>query len=109
MNIINQTAKKALKKAGSIKDKVIDVTSDILSAPKRGIEKMKSDDADYKYNKIIENRRLKQMDEDGVPDKGNESDPLFRYRINEINKAFDMEQKRKEQSKSLLRSLKDRD
>lgn len=96
---------KVLKKG---KDKVVDVASDILSAPSRYASHIKTKNADYKYNKIMSNRKQKEMfremDRSGVVDKGNESDPLFRYRLNAINEAFDKElQRKKDEASSLKR------
>lgn len=73
----------ALKRA---KEKTIDVVSDVMShKPRKDAEY-----AEYKANKAVkdirENRRFKQMDEAGVADKGDESDPLFRYRANQAIK-----------------------
>jgi len=68
--------KNNLKKAlGALKGKVIGKTSDVLSAPARlkyGLRNRTSD-SKYKTFKTVNDMR-------GVPDKGNESDPLFRAR-----------------------------
>lgn len=76
------------------KDVVIDKASDVLSAPKRGFLGVKRANAGTQYNRIKQEQSLRAMDEARVPDKGDESDPLFRYRINEIQRTFDREHER---------------
>ena len=75
MPIVNKKVMQlgALKRQA--KDKMIDVTSDILSAPKRAYydSKSRASDAEYKTYKMVNDAK-------GVKDKGNESDPLFRAR-----------------------------
>lgn len=77
-----------------VKDKVIDKTSDILALPAVLKQRHAEYNADRKIKQIKENRVLKAQDEAHVPDAGNETDPLFRYRINAINEAFDRERDR---------------
>lgn len=84
---MKNTKSKALKALKGLKDKVIDVTSDIISAPVRAIHDSNSRLADKKYKayKMVN-------DSKGVQDKGNESDPLFRARVsmrNEQKKALE--------------------
>lgn len=72
-----------------IKDKVIDVTSDVISAPARikaaGI-KAKAD-ADVSDLKMVSQMK-------NVTDKGNYTDPLFRARANVSGIKLDMEKKK---------------
>ena len=83
----------------SIKSKVVDVASDVLSAPSRAVSKVKATLADDKFRMLKKQNQekalLKEMDKSGVKDAGNESDPLFRHRINTINEAFDREHERR--------------
>jgi len=96
------------------KDKVVDVTSDVLSAPSRaisGVKKKVSDDFyEFYKNKNNTYKRTREEDEAGKPDAGNESDPLFRYRINALNREFDEEQARQnakpKQKKSIEKLVK---
>lgn len=78
-----------------VKDVVVDKTSDVLSAPKRAIEGVKRANNEAEYKKIKQEQGLRAMDKAHVQDAGNESDPLFRYRISEINRAFDAEHVRR--------------
>lgn len=78
-----------------VKDGVIDKASDVMSAPKRAYYGVKTALAKDDYAKVKQEQSLKAMDKAHVPDAGNESDPLFRYRINTINAAFDAEHERK--------------
>lgn len=69
-------ALEAIKRVSSrVKNKGVDVASDILSAPKRKYYESKSRGADKKYQTY-----KMANDAKGVADKGNESDPLFRAR-----------------------------
>lgn len=67
-----------------LKNKVVDKTSDLLSVPVRSHYDSKSSasDAEYKDYKMANDMRK-------VPDKGNESDPLFRIRASMRLKQMD--------------------
>jgi len=93
-------ATSALKRATG---KVIDVTSNILSAPARfkGEAQERKADSQYRQQKLINDHR-------GQPDAGNESDPLFRARVNAIHDTFDREEARQKQTAALQSRLKDR-
>lgn len=86
---------KVLDALTRIKDGVVDKASDILSAPKRAYYGAKTELAKGDYKRVKQEQALQAMDKAHVPDAGNESDPLFRYRINTINAAFDAEHARK--------------
>lgn len=74
----------AKRYAKKIKDKAVDVASDVLSLPKRAYygAKRKHQDvrADLLKKRSDETRALREMDEAGVADAGHSDDPLFRYR-----------------------------
>lgn len=72
MPIVN----KKVMQLGALTRKAKDVTSDVLSAPKRAYydAKTRGSERQYKAYKMVN-------DSKGVPDKGNESDPLFRARV----------------------------
>lgn len=72
------------------KNKVIDVASDVLSAPTRIKANLDAEAAARKTADIITVRKMKN-----VPDKGNYTDPLFRARMNVSGYNFDAEQARK--------------
>lgn len=93
---------KALSALKRVKDKTIDVTSDVLSYPARA----RGADMERMANDKLAQINLRRTP-NSVPDKGNESDPLFRARISEINTAFDREQERRKQEGALKSSLKD--
>lgn len=70
-----------IRKAGK---KIVDVTSDVLSAPAR----IAADNARVKANgQIAQIKMVRDMK--NVPDKGNESDPLFRARASVSNMKTD--------------------
>lgn len=73
-----------------IKNKVIDVASDIMSAPARISAANKTAKAD----RIFQDAKTVR-DNKGKPDSGDYTDPLFRARVNNNNDKFDAEQKAK--------------
>ena len=75
-------------------DKIKDKTADVLSFPARKYYGLKSKLVDRQMSRLKDKRKYREMDMAKVPDKGDESDPLFRYRINALNEAFDKEQGR---------------
>jgi len=78
-----------------IKDKTIDVASDVLSAPKVAFYKVREKDANEQRNIIVANRRAKDAAAQGaLPKVNNETDPIFRARVNALNNAFDREHER---------------
>lgn len=82
---------KVLEALKGAKDKVIDATSSVIAAPAVLKYKLAEDKANRAVARAKEKRALKERDEAGVQDSGHYSDPLFRYRINAINEAFDKE------------------
>jgi len=90
---------KATKALSRIKDTVIDKTSDVLSAPSR----MRSNDMTKIANDKYDALKLKGVPAN-VPDKGDQSDPLFRARINAIHDTFDREAVRQNQTAALKRN-----
>jgi hypothetical protein len=76
------------------KDKVIDVASDIMSAPARFSAAKKTAKADRIFNDAKMVKDFK-----GAPDAGDASDPLFRARINNMHDVADA--KRETQEKSI--------
>ncbi len=86
-SLIQRYVKPAAKK---VKAAVVEVASDVLSAPKRGVYNLRTRYENEKYGMLKAQSKklqsLKAMDAAKVPDAGNESDELFRYRVNLRNK-----------------------
>lgn len=78
---IKQTINKA-------KEKVIDVASDIISAPAR----FKASKSIAKSTRIFNDAKMVK-DYKGKPDAGDYTDPLFRARINNLHDKADMKEK----------------
>lgn len=74
----------------ALKDKAIDVTSDVLSLPKRAYygAKQKWSDASFSLRKKSNQFNALAKNMKGAPDKGNETDPLFRSRVMQRNRSF---------------------
>lgn len=72
---------KQIKKIGN---KIVDVTSDIMSAPARIKANNSKSKADSDVKQIKTVREMKN-----VPDEGDERDPLFRMRVNVSNMKTD--------------------
>lgn len=89
---------KVINALKATKNKVVDVTSNVLAAPAKLVSKVKTQFGEDKYKllkkKNQEKAMLREMDKSGVVDSRNEGDPLFRHRINAINEAFDREHER---------------
>jgi hypothetical protein len=78
-----------------VKNKVIDVTSDIMSAPAR----MKSRSAQTKADNEV--KMIKMVRESrGRADKGDESDPLFRARVMVNHMKYESDYAKKMSGKS---------
>ena len=92
-------ARSLFKRTRKLKDKVVDVTSDILSAPARiranNAIKRSSEEA-----RIL--RTVREMK--NVPDRGNETDPLFRMRV--VANRLRNESKKKTKKKRRRRLFK---
>jgi hypothetical protein len=91
---------KALGALSRMKDKVVDVTSDVISGPKRLSQGMKEDTA----NAQADNHRFVRENK-GKPDAGDASDPLFRARVAAIHDTFDREEAKKKQESALQRQV----
>lgn len=83
--------KKLINRYAKVFNKSVnDMTASAISAPARAYYGAKKRNADYKRTRMKavreETEMLRQMDEAGVPDKGNQSDKLFRYRANKALK-----------------------
>ena len=76
-----------------IKDKAIDIASDVMSAPARikAANSIKKSDRVYKDAKMVNDYK-------GKPDEGNYTDPLFRARTNNLHDKAEA----KEREKKLL-------
>lgn len=77
--------KDTIKKIGA---KVIDVASDVMSAPAR----ISAANSIAKSTRVFNDAKTVN-DFKGKPDSGDYTDPLFRARVNNINDKFDAEQK----------------
>lgn len=77
--------KQIVKKVG---EKVVDVASDVLSAPARikANAQIKQSDRVYKDAKMVNDFK-------GKPDSGDYTDPLFRARINNLHDKADAQEK----------------
>lgn len=79
--------KDIIKKVGA---KVVDVASDVMSAPAR----ISANNSIANSNRIFNDAKTVR-DFKGKPDSGDYTDPLFRARVNNMNDKFDAEQKAK--------------
>jgi hypothetical protein len=87
---------KALNALQKVKDSVVGVVSDVISAPKR----MKEDNKSKKSSAEADNYKFVR-EHQGKPDEGNYTDPLFRARVNAIHDTFDREESKQKQIKAL--------
>jgi len=80
--------------------KVVDVTSDAISAPAR----MKANSQIKESTRQFNDAKMVN-DYKGKPDEGNYTDPLFRARVNVQNDRFDREQKAAKEMKKNAQSV----
>ena len=74
----------------NIKNKVIDVASDVMSAPAR----MKANASIANSTRVFNDAKTVNQNK-GKPDSGDYTDPLFRARVNNIQDKLDAEKQAK--------------